>query len=91
MFSEPLIATSDDTFAWTSPADVRFVRGDLLSVTGYAVDDSGDLVGATSLIDATVPASGTGFYYLVRLAGSCAVGSWQSVIGAEAGRDQVLP
>jgi hypothetical protein len=91
VFDQTIRASTDDTFAWALPADVKFVRGDLLSVAGYAVDDSGDLVGATSLIDATVPASGTGFYYLVRLAGSCTVGSWQSVIGAEAGRDQVLP
>jgi hypothetical protein len=91
VFSEPLIATADDTFAWISPAAVRFVRGDLSSVASYAVDDSGDLVGATSLTDATVPASGSGFYYLVRLAGSCTVGSWQSALGAEAGRDQALP
>ena len=33
----------------------------------------------------------TGFNYLVRLAGSCTVGSWQSVLGAEPGRDQTLP
>jgi len=31
------------------------------------------------------------YYYLVRLAGSCAVGSWQSVLGMEPGRDQILP
>jgi hypothetical protein len=68
-----------------------FAKGDLAGVAGYGVDDSGVLLGATSLSDASVPAADTGFYYLVRLAGRCAVGSWQSALGAEPGRDQTLP
>jgi len=44
---------------------------------------------ATGLIDATVPTAGAGFYYLVKP--DCAVGSWQSTIGAEPARDDVLP
>ena len=91
VFGETIVAVTPDTFTWASPADVMFVRGDLASVGSYQVDDSGVLIGATSLTDAAVPATGTGYYYLVRLAGSCTVGSWQSVIGAEPGRDQVLP
>ena len=91
VFLEPIQAATPDTFTWASQADVMFVRGDLAGVGNYGVDDSGVLLAATSLTDATVPSEGTGYYYLVRLAGSCAVGSWQSVPGAEPGRDQVLP
>jgi 5-methylthioadenosine/S-adenosylhomocysteine deaminase len=91
VFGQTIQASTSDTFTWTTPADVMFVRGDLASVDGYGFDNSAVLLGATSLTDATVPAPGTGFYYLVRLAGSCAVGSWQSVLGNESGRDQVLP
>jgi hypothetical protein len=91
VFSERILATTDDTFAWASPADVMFVRGDLASVGSYVTDDTGVLLGATSFTDSTVPAAGAGKYYLVRLAGNCTVGSWQSALGVEPGRDQVLP
>jgi hypothetical protein len=91
VFGQSLHAATSQTFSWSTPADVMFVRGQLAGVGSYTFDDSGVLLGASSLTDATVPAMGTGFYYLVRLAGACAVGSWQSSIGAEPGRDQVLP
>jgi cytosine/adenosine deaminase-related metal-dependent hydrolase len=84
-------AASLHAFAWNSPADVRFVRGGLASLTTYGYDASGDLAAAVSLTDATSPLPGAGFYYLVRLAGSCTAGSWQSLGGAEPGRDQALP
>ena len=61
-----------------------FVRGGLSGVSGYGVDEAGELLNATALSDATVPAAG--FYYLVRLGGTCSAGSWQSVVGAEPGR-----
>ena len=91
VFGQTIRAATRDTFTWTLPADVMFVRGGLATVGSYGVSNSGVLVGATSLTDASTPPPDTGFYYLVRLAGSCAVGSWQSVLGAEPGRDQVLP
>ena len=91
VFGESLLATDATTFSWTTPTDVRFVRGDLGSVSGYPIDLSGDLSKATSLSDATSPATGSGFYYLVRPAGTCLVGSWQTVPGAEPGRDTALP
>jgi hypothetical protein len=72
-------------------ADVKFVRGDLSTMSGYLVDLSGDLSKATVLTDAATPATGTGFFYLVRPAGSCRAGSWQSSLGAEPGRDAALP
>jgi hypothetical protein len=91
VFGEPIVAATRDTFTWATPADVMFVRGDLATIESYGIDQSGILLGASSLTDAGVPAAGHGFYYLVRLAGSCTVGSWQSTLGAEAGRDLVLP
>jgi hypothetical protein len=91
VFGQPILATTPDTFTWASPADVMFVRGDLSAVGGYGVNNSGVMLGATSFADVTVPSPDSGFYYLVRLAASCTVGSWQSVLGDEPGRDQVLP
>jgi hypothetical protein len=91
VFGQQVRAATRDTFTWASPADVMFVRGDLAVLSSYGVDQSGVLAGATSLTDTTVPSAGAGFYYLLRLAGSCTVGSWQTVLGAEPGRDQVLP
>ena len=91
VLGESLLATEGGAFVWVTPTDVKFVRGDLGSISGYPVDLSGDLSGATSLIDADVPQVGAGFYYLVRPAGSCQVGSWQSSPGAEPGRDAALP
>ena len=39
--------------------------------------------------DAEPLAPGTGFYYLLRP--DCLVGSWQTTVGAEPGRDAALP
>jgi hypothetical protein len=91
VFGQTIQAATHDTFTWASPADAMFVRGDLAAVGGYGFDSSGVRSEATSLTDTTAPSAGTGFYYLIRLAGTCAVGSWQSEIGAEPGRDQALP
>jgi hypothetical protein len=91
VFDQEILATTDDTFTWGTPADVKFVRGDLAATGSYGFDQSGDVSATTSLSDSTIPPVNAGFYYLIRLAGSCTVGSWQSVIGAEPGRDQILP
>jgi len=91
VFGEAIYATTPDVLSWNSPADVTFVRGDLASVGSYGINDSGVLLSATSLTDIAVPPPGTGYYYLVRLAGTCTVGSWQSVLGTEPGRDLILP
>jgi len=91
VFGQTLMAAGANTFSWSTPADVKFVRGDLAVMSGYTVDLSGDLSGATSLTDSTVPPPGSGFFNLVRLAGSCRAGSWQSSMGAEPGRDLALP
>jgi hypothetical protein len=91
VFGEVIQPATPEMFRWTTPADVMFVRGDLAAVGSYGVDNSGVIVGATSLSDSSLPPPGAGLYYLVRLAGSCAAGSWQSVLGNEPGRDQALP
>ena len=50
---------------------------------------TGCLALTNDLTDSSEPASGTGFYYLVRP--DCLVGSWQTSLGAEPGRDLALP
>ena len=65
------------------------MSGDLSLVSSYAVDVEGTLPLGTSLVDNVVPGTNEGFYYLVKP--SCAVGSWQSTLGAEPGRDAALP
>jgi cytosine/adenosine deaminase-related metal-dependent hydrolase len=91
VFGQTLIATDANSFSWGIAADVKFVRGDLSTMPAYLVNLSGDLSKATVLTDATIPTVGTGFFYLVRPAGTCRVGSWQSSVGAEPGRDAALP
>ncbi len=91
VFGEEIRAATRDTLTWVSPADVTFVRGELATVGSYGVNDSGVLYGATSMTDAALPSEGMGFYYLVRPADTCDFGSWQSVLGAEPGRDESLP
>ncbi len=91
VFGGTILATDVNTFSWTVPTDVKFVRGELGSVSGYPVDLSGGLSKATSWTDGALPAVGSGFYYLVRPGGSCRAGSWQTSPGAEPGRDAVLP
>jgi hypothetical protein len=90
VFGQTVLAAGVDTFSWVLPTDTRFVRGDLTALSAYAFDLTGDLAGATSFTDASLPAPGSGFYYLFRPAGSCLVGSWQTSPGAEPGRDAVL-
>lgn len=82
-------ALDEDEFEWARPADVMYVRDDLDLVSSYAVDIVQTLPASQGLQDTALPASGAGFYYLVRPA--CAVGSWQSSLGAEPGRDAALP
>ncbi|HEV8336704.1 MAG TPA: lamin tail domain-containing protein [Candidatus Polarisedimenticolia bacterium] len=91
VFGESIHAADVTTLAWTGSADVAFVRGDLNQLSSYSVDLSGFLPSATSLADEDLPASGSGFYYLVRPGGSCSVGSWQTVAGSEPLRDANLP
>ena len=50
---------------------------------------TGCLALTDNLTDPSEPISGAGFYYLVRP--DCLVGSWQTTLGAEPGRDAALP
>ena len=83
---------ASDTFSWATALDADWVRGDLAFVSSYAINAGTSLTTATSLTDSTVPSpSGAALYYLFRLSGSCAVPSWQTVVGSEAARDATLP
>jgi hypothetical protein len=89
VFGQTLLALDNTTFAWPKPAAVDYVRGDVESVDRYAVQIFGSLPLATSLTDATPIVVGQALWYLVKP--TCLVGSWQSELGAEPGRDQMLP
>jgi uncharacterized repeat protein (TIGR01451 family) len=91
VFGHTILATSDDTFSWTDPADAEYVRGDLSAVSSYATNAGGSLVDATTLMDTATPPVGAGFYYLLKPGGSCTVPSWQTIVGTEPGRDTELP
>ena len=88
-FGQDIVAEDLQTFAWPIAAEVVYVKGDLAAVSIYETDVVDSLALTTSLADSSVPASGAGFYYLVRP--DCLVGSWQTTIGAEPGRDAALP
>jgi hypothetical protein len=91
VFGQEILATDAETFAWTTPADVDWVRGDLASVSVYGTDAGGALDDADTLVDSDQPGGGEGSYYLVKLGGSCEAASWQSSQGAEPERDVALP
>ncbi len=92
VFGQDILAADQDTFTWANPADIEFVSGNLLAVSSYPVGRSGFAFGATSIsANPDQPTSGAGFYYLVRLGGDCAAGSWQTSEGAEPVRDAALP
>ncbi len=65
------------------------VKANLANVSTYTVDLVDSIALTDNLTDSSVPASGAGFYYLVRP--DCVVGSWQTSLGAEPERDLVLP
>jgi hypothetical protein len=85
VFGQSVLATTKTRFDWSTAADVRYVRGPLASLSTYVTNLSGTLSDAVSFTDATVPASGTGSYYL--FAPDCTGRSYQSTLGKEPGRD----
>ncbi len=91
VFGQTIVAASSSTFQWPTSADVEWIRGSLAEVSSYDVDQTGTLAGTTTLSASASPAPGNGHYYLLRLAGSCAVRSWQSSLGVEPERDTHLP
>ncbi len=77
---------------WPNPAAFRAVRGSFVSSSSigvYAVDAASSGNGNV-LSDSSIPAAGTGYWYLVQ-PGGCVLGSWQSTLGAEPGRDAAIP
>jgi len=77
LYPNPLLATSGTRFEWYDlPQDVVMVKGDLAALDTYGTLAVTPLAMATSFVDASVPALGEGFYYVVR--GGCAVASWSS-------------
>jgi len=86
---QEITSADKETFSWPNAAEVVYVVGDLADVSAYAVDTVDSLALTTSLSDGNIPASGAGFYYLVRP--DCLVGSWQTTVGAEPLRDPILP
>jgi hypothetical protein len=89
VFGQAVLALDEETFSWPNPADIVYVRGALDLVGSYAVDLVLSLPLASQLTDSSVPPVGEGSYYLVKT--DCPVGSWQSELGAEPGRDAALP
>jgi hypothetical protein len=89
IFGQDVVAQDQQTFTWPLAADVVYVKGDLAAVSTYVVDVVDSLTLTDNLKDSIEPASGAGFYYLVKP--DCMVGSWQTSLGAEPERDLVLP
>jgi hypothetical protein len=89
IFGQAVVAEDSQTFSWSEPAEIVYVRGDLSLVSTYMVDLVQALPLGTSFMDSSVPASSEGFFYLVKP--DCGVGSWQTTLGAEPGRDAALP
>jgi hypothetical protein len=84
VFPATVTATNSTTFTWGAALDVRYVRGPLVRPP-YQTNLTGTLPEASGLIDGTVPAIGTGFYYLFAV--DCPGRSYQSSPGAEPNRD----
>jgi Tol biopolymer transport system component len=91
VFGQQIVAASGTEFSWSITQDVDYVRGPLGQVNVYAIDTSGSLLDAVSFSDPSVPAAGSGWYYLFALGRDCAARSWQTTLGAEALRDATLP
>jgi hypothetical protein len=89
VLGQVVLAANETTFSWPSGVNVKYVRGSLASVSTYAIDWVQTIAHASSFVDASAPAAGSGYYYLVKP--DCPVGSWQSSLGAEPGRDAALP
>jgi hypothetical protein len=89
IFGQEIQALDQETFFWPEPAEIVYVKGNLANVATYENDLVESLALTDSLTDSSEPVSGSGFYYLVRP--DCPVGSWQSSLGVEPGRDAALP
>jgi hypothetical protein len=84
--------TNKTTFRWTTAVAFRAVRGFFSTphaIGAYTVSFAATGTG-TSFVDAVVPAAGSGSWYLVKPAG-CGPTSWQTLLGAQPGRDASIP
>ncbi len=89
-FPHPVRALDKGTLGWSQPEDIEFVRGRLDGLPDYSFFDNGSLPAAVTLdISGDSPGAGSGVYYLVKLPTPC--GTWQTKLGAEPGRDALLP
>ncbi len=89
ILGQTIKALDPNTFVWSEPAEVVYARGDLALVSTYSVDLVDSLPLGTSLVEPSLPGSGSGFFYVFRP--DCPVGSWQTRLGSEPGRDIALP
>lgn len=88
-FAQTLLALDENTFVWTSPADIDFVRGSLASLPTYGIIASGSAAFTTTLPVPQVPAPGAGFYVIVRT--DCPGGTWTSGGSGECNPPLVCP
>ena len=99
VFTATVFAQDKNTLVWSPSSSNKMAKGPLSGVSSYitsatAVNGSGGLSSGALDITGDNPASGTGLYYIIRKTGNAGpmlCGSWQTVIGAEPGRDLSLP
>lgn len=93
VFDQTIRASADKVVvSWPSSVAFKAVRGSFVSssnIGAYAVSFTATGTG-TAIADSATPATGTGFWYLVKRWG-CIQSSWQSTVGAEPGRDAAIP
>jgi hypothetical protein len=93
VFGQTVVADANKTtFRWPASVSYRSVRGSFGSsadIGAYAVNRIA-LGSGTSIVDASTPNAGSGFWYLVK-PGGCTPTSWQSTLGAQPGRDLAIP
>jgi hypothetical protein len=89
MFPGVLRARDKVTFGWDAAADVHWVRGTLAALPHFGIEALVGATAATSLPAPEVPASGSGFYWLVRPDGTA--GSWSSGGAGECAPDGACP
>ena len=75
VFPESIIAISQNVFAWTTPADIVFVLGNIAGLPTYSTITMSFRSNKT-LFTVNDPPVGQNRYYLVRI--DCAVGTWVS-------------
>lgn len=86
---QTLQAPDPENFAWSTPRDIVYMRGDLSLVSSYTWNLVQSVPLTASFTDLSMPSPSAAFFYLVRP--DCPAGSWQTIPGAEPGRDAALP